>query len=253
MSTAWDAAALRAARLVATLEVHEELGSTNDRAKQLAAAETPLPALVLTDRQTAGRGRGDHRWWAGDGALTFSLLIDPASHGIAVAQLGLLSLTTAVAVIDAVRQTAGLDGGYKWPNDVLLGGKKLAGILIESPRPGRLVIGVGINVENRFDEAPAEVRSRATSLAETETTRQQVLEVFLDAYSKRLTQLASADAGPIQLARSHCELTGKQAKLRDGDRIAEGLCRGLADDGALLLDGADGLEKFYAGTIERFD
>lgn len=253
MSTAWDAAALSAAQLVNTLEVHEELGSTNDRAKQLAVAETPLPALVLADRQTAGRGRGDHRWWAGDGALTFSLLIDPASYGIATEQLGLLSLTTAVAVIDAVQQTAGLACGYKWPNDVLLSGKKLAGILLESPRPGRLVVGVGINVENSFEEAPAEVRSRATSLAGTKRTRQQVLEAFLNEYAKRLAQLASKDAGPIEAARSACTLTGQNITLRDSDRTTKGLCRGLADNGALLLEGAAGLERFVAGTIERFE
>lgn len=253
MSTVWDAAALRSTpALVATLELHGELGSTNNRAKELSAGETPLPALVVADQQTAGRGRGDNRWWAGDGALTFSLLIEPTNHGIDPSQHGLLSLTAAVAVIDTVRSTTGLACGYKWPNDVLLSGKKLAGILIESPRPSRLVIGVGINVENRFDDAPVEVRSRAISLADTGSTRQQVLETFLKAFSERLIQLASADARPIEAARAACVLTGSSTEIRDGDRSLRGVCRGIADDGALLLATADGSDRVVAGSVERF-
>lgn len=250
--TEWDTTALRASPLVGTLEAHVELGSTSDRAKELSSSTPVLPALVLAERQTAGRGRGGNRWWASEGALTLSLLIKPAQHGLAVGRQGLISLATAVAVIDAVRRTTDLKAGYKWPNDVLLDGRKLAGVLLEAPRPDRLVVGVGINVENRFDEAPEEVQARATSLADTGVSRQQVLEAFLQAFHQRLAQLASGDAGPIDAARAACVLTGTEVAIRDGDRLLAGVCRGLADDGALLLDGADGLERLVSGSVEGF-
>ena len=209
MSDSFDEAALRRAPLARTVEVHAELGSTNDRARELIAGDAALPALVVAERQTAGRGRGANRWWSTDGALTFSIAIDAAQLRLSPEQNGLLSLATAVAIVDAIRETTGFTAGIKWPNDVYLNDKKLAGLLIESPRPGRLVIGVGINVANRFDEAPAEVRHRATSLVEyAPAKRQAVLVAFLGAIDLRLTQIVACDASLIEAAQAACVLTG---------------------------------------------
>jgi BirA family biotin operon repressor/biotin-[acetyl-CoA-carboxylase] ligase len=246
-----DAAALSGCPFARTIEISAELGSTNDRARELIAGEAPLPALVVAERQTAGRGRGANRWWTTDGALTFSVAIDAAERGLAIEQNGLVSLATAVAIVDAVRETTGLTTGVKWPNDVYLNDKKLAGILIESPRPGRLVIGVGINLANRFDDAPDEVRARATSLVEHATAkRQAVLVAFLGALDLRVAQIAAGDASLIEAARAACVLTGKLVSLRDGERVSTGKCIGLADDGALQVQTDSGVRSFYAGTIE---
>lgn len=253
MNDALDEAALQAGPLARLVEVHAELGSTNDRARDLIVAGAELPALVVAERQTAGRGRGANRWWAADGALTFSVALDAAAHGLTPELNGLVSLITAVAIVDAVRETTGLATGVKWPNDVHLNGKKLAGVLNESPRPGRLVLGVGINVANRFDTAPEEVRVRATSIIEHErATRQEVLGAFLTALDNRLTQLAQRDPRPIGAARAACVLTGKLVTLRDGERLVTGECLGIADDGALRLTTENGVTGYYAGTIEQY-
>lgn len=252
MSDALDEASLRDVAFLRTVEVHQELGSTNDRARELIAGDAALPALVVADRQTAGRGRGANRWWTTDGALTFSVAIDAAERGLTIEQNGLVSLATAVAVVDAVCETTGLAAGIKWPNDVYLNDKKLAGILIESPRPGRLVIGVGINVANRFDEAPDDVRARATSLLEHATTkRQAVLVAFLEALDRRLTQIAAGEASLVEAARAACVLIGRIVTLRDGKRFTTGECIGVADDGALRLKTDGVVTSFYAGTIEH--
>lgn len=250
----FDASALRGLPLIEAIEVHAELGSTNDRAKELAPSAAKLPLLVVADRQTAGRGRGGHRWHTSDGALTFSLLIDPTNHELSLGKQGLLSLATGIAVIDAVQRTTGLAAGLKWPNDVLLENKKLAGTLIEAPRPDRLVIGVGVNVNNRLDEAPADVAARAISLVEAvgqEVSRPRLLEAFLHAFSMRLNQLASAEADLLQSVRGACILTGQLVTLTDGDRTTAGTCRGIADDGALRIETSEGVQACRAGSVIR--
>lgn len=252
MNDALDETSLRDSVFLRTVEVHQELGSTNDRARELIAGDAALPALVVAEQQTAGRGRGANRWWTTDGALTFSVAIDAAERGLTIEQNGLASLATAVAIIDAVRAKTGLAAGVKWPNDVYLNDKKLAGILIESPRPGQLVIGVGINVANRFDDAPDEVRARATSLVQhTPAKRQAVLIAFLIALDERLSQIATSDSSLIESARAACVLTGKVVTLRDSERTTTGECIGVADDGALRLKTDGVVTSYYAGTIER--
>lgn len=255
MSGPFDADRLRGASLAERVEVHERLGSTNNRAMKLAKQAGFEPTLVVAEKQTAGRGRGDNHWHAADGALTFSLLLAPNRLGLVTEQQGLVSIATAVAVIDAVRSTTGLGARFKWPNDVWLDGKKLAGILLESPRPDRLVIGVGVNANNRFDDAPEDVAAKATSLREAEgpeIDRQALLLAFLESLDRRLTQLASADARPIEAARAACLLTGKQVTLVDSARTVSGSCHGLNDDGALLVLSGNGVERFYAGSINDF-
>ncbi|QDT68295.1 Bifunctional ligase/repressor BirA [Planctomycetes bacterium MalM25] len=255
MSGPFDAEHLRGASLAERVEVHKRLGSTNDRAKELAKRDDFAPTLVVAEEQTAGRGRGTNQWHAADGALTFSLLLAPESLGLVAQQQGLISIATAVAVIDAARATARLEAGFKWPNDVWLNGKKLAGILLEAPRPDRLVIGVGVNANNRFDDAPEEVAAKATSLREaagSEIDRQALLLAFLESLGRRITQLASADAGPIEAARAACLLTGKQVTLADGDRTLFGRCQGLNKVGALLIQHEHGVAPFHAGSITGF-
>lgn len=252
MSGPFNAESLQEAALVERVEVHQELGSTSDRAKELGCEEAFAPTLVVTDRQTAGRGRGANRWHAGEGALTFSLLIRPADLGLVTEQQGLISIATAVALIDAARAAHGLDGRFKWPNDVWLNGKKLAGILLEAPRPGSLVIGVGVNANNRFDAAPVEIQAKAISLSEAasaEIDRQSLLLAFLAALNRRLGQLASNDLSPLDAARAACLLADKRVTLLVGERATTGLCRGLAGDGALLIESVNAVVPHYAGSI----
>src|SRR4051794_30035368 len=103
MTTYIDADEIRASTFIRHVEMHESLGSTNDRAIELARdAKIELPALVVARVQTAGRGRGKNVWWSADGALTFSVLLNPGDLGISTANWPQLSLATAVAVCDAI-------------------------------------------------------------------------------------------------------------------------------------------------------
>jgi BirA family biotin operon repressor/biotin-[acetyl-CoA-carboxylase] ligase len=137
-----DADQIRASTFIRHVEIHDRLGSTNDRAAELARdTHIEMPALVAARLQTAGRGRGKNVWHAAEGALTFSGLLEPSSHGISTCNWPQLSLMTALAVCDALEaelnpqsesSSLGAGGkpecprlGIKWPNDVMLDGRKI--------------------------------------------------------------------------------------------------------------------------------
>ncbi len=212
-----DADAIRAATFIRHIEIHETLGSTNDRAVELARdPDTQLPALVATRHQTAGRGRGKNTWWSAEGSLTFSVLIDPAALGIGTPNWPQLSHVTAVAVCDALSpelnpqserslppaagnpKSPGLS--IKWPNDVLLDGAKICGILIESPpipTTPRVIIGIGININNSWpDTVPENASISGTSLCHV-TGRHHglgpLVVLVLRALAHRVGQLANND------------------------------------------------------------
>ncbi|MBQ2790649.1 MAG: biotin--[Thermoguttaceae bacterium] len=148
----------------------ESVGSTNDWAKdwiRAADASTATPFWVGAERQTAGRGRGEHRWAAWDGAATFSLIARWRDFRLTRRESAELSLRVADAVASTAREFApNAEIWVKPPNDVYVGDRKLAGILIESPNAEFVVVGVGVNVGNRSTEAPPELRERVVSLAE---------------------------------------------------------------------------------------
>ncbi len=198
-------------------------GSTNDRAKALATAGAPHGTLVTAAEQTAGRGRQGRSWSAPAGrALLASLVLREFQP--------LLPLAAAVAVADVV----GAGAAIKWPNDVLLDGRKLAGILVElRPQEGWAVLGIGINVALRPDDVPAELRGRAATLGLEPAAIEPTLTALLDALGSRLGQ------PPAQLLAAFSErdaLFGQPLSWGGG----EGVGAGVDDFGRLLVDVAGG-------------
>jgi BirA family biotin operon repressor/biotin-[acetyl-CoA-carboxylase] ligase len=258
-----DADEILASTFVRHVEIHDKLGSTNDRAAELARDRgIELPALIAARNQTAGRGRGDNKWSSSEGALTFSVLLEPAKFAIDTASWPQLSLATAVAVCDAISaevnpQSARL--AIKWPNDVILDSAKLCGILIESPggpapAKDRLIIGVGINVNNaaRSLSQRAANQPNATSLFDS-TGRshnvQQLLCELLRALETRVTQLSKHDAQLPIAWRHRCWLSKQNVSAQVGQRVVEGICAGIADDGALLIQTASSTNRIYGGSV----
>jgi BirA family biotin operon repressor/biotin-[acetyl-CoA-carboxylase] ligase len=239
------------------IERHAELDSTNNRAAQLAAQPSvTLPALVVAERQTAGRGRGSNSWWSSAGALTFSLLLDAASEELAPARWPLVSLATAIAVADVLEGFLPDAAQLKWPNDVFVHGRKICGILVEAPpvRPARLVVGIGINVNNSLREAPEEVRARATSCIDqrgAELDREAVLDAVV---SQTLANIAalSRDFDLVRLWSPRCLLTGRSVVIATSNGEVTGDCGGIARDGALLVRSERGVERVFAGVVKEW-
>jgi BirA family biotin operon repressor/biotin-[acetyl-CoA-carboxylase] ligase len=204
-------------------------GSTNLRARELALAGAPHGTLVTASEQSAGRGRQGRSWTAPAGrALLMTLLLrEPPA---------LLPLLAAVAVADAVGDGAAI----KWPNDVLLDGRKVAGILVEGrPQEHWAVLGIGLNVA--VEDFPEDLRNRATGMGRGPEEVDSVLEDLLRALELRL---ADPDA-TLAAWRERDALRGREISWTQGSGVADG----VDDEGRLRVKTADGVVSLDAGEV----
>lgn len=243
------------------LEVHEELASTNDRAAALAAEGAPEGSLVVAARQTGGRGRLGRGWASPEGGLYLSLVLRPDE---AMLRRLPATLLAGVAVAEAAdRFLTGLRTDLKWPNDVHVGGKKLAGILGELSKDARghvLVLGVGVNVATRLEQLPDDVRGLATSLAHLRgeaPPHADVLVAFLERFAAHWGAVKRGGGATIlALASGRMPLLGKPVRVRLPGRVLEGAASGLNATGGLVVEvrGEDGQprrETVLAGEVEE--
>ncbi len=250
----WDIDRCVRETFLAGAEHHPILGSTNDRAKQLAAEQgCPMPYLIVADRQTAGRGRGRNRWWTGHGSLALSLLLDGRSWPTTPNPGPLAALAAAVAAAQTVAPLVpAARVGIHWPNDVFAAGRKLAGVLVEAPPGQRYVVGVGLNLNNNLAEAPPELQAVAVTLRELTGTEHDPTE-FLIGYLKRfatlLDDLPSRPSRITQTADELCLQRDALLAVETGGRIVRGVCQGIAPDGSLLLSDAHGLRCITSGIV----
>jgi BirA family biotin operon repressor/biotin-[acetyl-CoA-carboxylase] ligase len=218
--------------------VHHRLtDSTNERAKALALAGAPHGTLVSADEQSAGRGRQGRRWSAPPRtALLISLVLRELDE--------LLPLAASVAVAEAC-EAAGVNCAIKWPNDVWIDGRKVAGILVEGrPREGWAVLGIGLNVDVGLEDLPPELREAATSLRMA--GRAPSLEVMLDTLLGTL-ELRLADPPERVLAAwtERDALRGRRVRWEGG----EGVAGGVDSTGALLVETDAGRVALDAGEV----
>ena len=144
---------------IQTLEYHESIPSTNDRVKELLRQKVKplLPCLVAAKLQTAGRGRGNKRWWSGEGAILMSLGFELSPVNFSREELPTLSIKSAQSVAHILsRYLPQHKIEVHPPNDVYVDGKKICGILLESPTPQYGILGIGLNVNNRLCGVPPE-------------------------------------------------------------------------------------------------
>ena len=223
----------------------QELDSTNLEARRQAEAGAPHGACLAAEHQSAGRGRLDRRWLAPKGTcLLFSLILRPRLRLDQV--FGLTSLA-ALAVCRAVESLSNLQPLIKWPNDVFLNGKKLAGILTEfTSRAENLefvVVGVGLNV-NLTEGQLAKLPAPAASLkaATGQPWDRAVLLARILAQANQLYSQAAPEALPdmTEEYETRSLLANREITVRDGDKVRSGIARGIDQSGALLLEESPG-------------
>jgi BirA family biotin operon repressor/biotin-[acetyl-CoA-carboxylase] ligase len=212
-----------------------------DAAREGAADGT----VVLAEHQTAGRGRRGRRWDDEPGqALLLSIVLRPSRP---LAEWPRLSFASALAVAGALERVAGLPARLRWPNDVLVGGRKIAGILLEA-RDGVLVIGIGLNVGQR--EFPPALTDRATSVlleSGRPVNRDRLLDEILAGLSAWRAPLDRGEFGPVRQAwLERTETLGRE--IAAGGHA--GVAVGLDDDGALLVRDAAGVHRVTAGAVD---
>jgi BirA family transcriptional regulator, biotin operon repressor / biotin---[acetyl-CoA-carboxylase] ligase len=226
-------------------------GSTNDDALEAARAGAPHGATFVAETQNQGRGRRGSAWSSPPGqGLTFSTLLRPK---LEPERMSSVTLAVGLAVRDAVALRVATVVGVKWPNDVVVAGKKLAGILVESQLVGgrvtALVVGIGLNVAMR--EFPPELSETATSLAllgASDLDREPLLCDLLLALDRRLrVHEAAGLSAVLDELRGHDALLGRRVRVE----ATTGIARGIDADGALLVeDGSGSVRPIVSGTVE---
>ncbi|MFN2217213.1 MAG: biotin--[acetyl-CoA-carboxylase] ligase [Anaerolineae bacterium] len=231
-----------------------EIGSTNDEAKRLAREGVPEGTLVITDYQTRGRGRLDRGWVAPRGSsLLMSIVFRPE---LAARQTQRLTMSCGLAVVDAIEQQSGLVAGLKWPNDVVIAGAKVGGILTEIEVAGTdmefAVVGMGLNVNLDPDLLPADMPVAATSLRHelgADVARLPLLWAVLERIEERTLALRAGKSPHDEWAARLVTL-GKAVTVSGMGSAVEGVAEGVDIDGALLVRLADGrLESVLAGDV----
>jgi BirA family biotin operon repressor/biotin-[acetyl-CoA-carboxylase] ligase len=229
----------------------ESCGSTQDLADALAREGSPEGTVVLAEAMERGRGRMGRRWVAGRGGLWVTVVLRPRLTGVT----HLLSLATGVAVARAIREVAGVGAGVKWPNDVLIEGRKVAGVLIEgraeADRLQYVLVGVGVNVNN---ELPEELSTTATTLARVvgrPVPRLPLLASLLRNLDHLYGALSRGGVGYVldEWRRVSTTLgTVVRAVTIDGEVV--GVAEDVAEDGALLVRTFSGtVRRVYAGDV----
>jgi BirA family biotin operon repressor/biotin-[acetyl-CoA-carboxylase] ligase len=229
------------------------IGSTMDEARRLAEADASEGTVIVADEQTVGRGRLDRTWWAPPASsLLLSLLLRP---GLPAQQAQRLTIICSLAVCDAISEVAGLQAHVKWPNDVLIGGRKVCGILTEldvlQVRIRYAVVGIGINVNVDFEDAPP-LMVPATSLsieAGRPVSRLDLLTSLCAGVERRYVALREGQSFHQEWAERMATL-GEPVQVTGGGERWDGLAVGVDEDGALLVRGADGdVQRVLAGDV----
>lgn len=229
----------------------EEVDSTNDfilKSREI----NEYGSVVLAENQKSGKGRLGRTWTSVDGKnLTFSILLNEDLDKI---NISLINFASSLSVGNALENLYQLDVNLKWPNDVLVGKKKIAGILTEtvskSNKVEKAVVGIGINVNQpvfpeKFEIVPTSVRIEL----KREVSRERLLSEILNTFEENLTLLRYNPAEVLESWRNKCKMIGSKVKVKQGDNIIVGKFIDIDENGALILLRNEKEEKVHYGDV----
>lgn len=236
------------------IEVHSLIDSTNDYLMRRLPNQLSSGQVCLAEYQSAGRGRRGRQWISPFGSQIYLSMYWSLEQGLSAA-MG-LSLVTALAVSDAVKAHTGVQVQLKWPNDIYIDGVKLAGILIDlegqALEPSHCVIGIGLNL-HMPDKAGKLIDQRWTDLqshSQSDINRNILSAALISALHSRLRQYQQSGLAPM-LDEWHANdvFLNKRVKLITGERTTHGICRGVNNQGALLLEVDGQVSPVYGGEM----
>jgi BirA family transcriptional regulator, biotin operon repressor / biotin---[acetyl-CoA-carboxylase] ligase len=238
------------------IRVFEETSSTNDVVEKLARDGVKEGVAVFAEAQSKGRGRLGRRWLSlPRQGLWFSVLLRPSLHPQAATQL---TVASATALCRAIREQMPLTPEIKWPNDILIGGRKVAGVLTEMGAEldhiKHLTLGIGLDVNMGADEFPPELRKTATSLRAEWGQRVNRIDLAAAILRQLDADYLRIRAGRFEAVadewETQCSTLGRRVTIQVGARRLTGLAESLDDDGALLLRTEHGhLERIIGGDV----
>ncbi|MFH1552415.1 MAG: biotin--[acetyl-CoA-carboxylase] ligase [Candidatus Omnitrophota bacterium] len=231
---------------------YENIGSTNDRAYELAESGQPEGTLVIAETQTHGKGRIGRKWVSPKtGGIYMSLILRP---DVETDEVPTITLVAAAAFIRAIKKTCELETRIKWPNDILVGGKKLCGILTElKAQPDRvdfLVLGIGINVNTPAKKLPPEGTSLKIELSR-HVSRAELIRCMLEEFEKDYVRFKKEGFASL---REECKelslVLGRHVKVTEHHRSIEGLATDIDEKGALIIRTDTGrLQRVFSGDV----
>jgi len=250
--------ALETSLIGSSLHFHKDLASTNTTAFELARAGAEEGTVVVADSQSNGRGRLGRRWESPAGVnLYTSVILRPR---ISPLEAHRLTFVSAVAAAEAVEGLVPSDVSVKWPNDILIGSKKVAGILLEmdseAERVRFVIAGMGMNVNMDSTSLPAELAGSATSIMEASgvaTCRAEVARRLYSSIEKWYKIYTETGFEPVMGAwKARFTFEGKPVRVESFERVIEGICAGLGPDGALLVRTRSGaMERVVSGDVAQ--
>ncbi|MFS0656553.1 biotin--[acetyl-CoA-carboxylase] ligase [Bacillus sp. 179-C3.3 HS] len=234
----------------------EQVSSTQLIAHDLVNEGVPHGTLVVSDHQTEGKGRLQRTWYSPNSTgIWMSFIVRP---DIPLHQAPQMTLLASVAITEAIRQQTGLSASIKWPNDIMLNGKKVVGILTElkaeADQVHAVIIGPGINVNQTVDDFPDDLKDIATSLRMElgkKVDRAALIQSIMYHFEKRYDEYVTHGFEPIkQLWEDYTTTTGQHIIARTINGQYTGKALGINDEGVLLLETSDGIQKIYSADIE---
>jgi len=234
----------------------EEVESTQNIARNLAAEGAPHGTAVIAETQSAGRGRMGRGWHSPPGVNLYTTII--LRPTIAMAEVPRLSLVAGVATAEALEEAARGIVALKWPNDVWLNGRKAGGIIAEAvtdraQRLDSVLLGIGLNLNLAPDDVPPEIRERAISVLIATGRRCDRVSVANSLFTRLNIRYDETVTRGFAAVRPHWErysaLTGKRVTVVDAGTREEGLVTGIDADGALLMETSNGVRRIIAGDV----
>jgi len=235
-----------------------ELKSTNIMAKEKALHRTEAideGTLIITERQSAGKGRLGREWFSPAGGIWLSILLYPQ---LSPSYISRITLMTAVAVVKAIRIYTQIKSQIKWPNDILINEKKVCGILTEMSAEldmiNWVVVGIGINANINQEEFPEDIRANSISLKEVlgeEISRVKLIQIYLKEFEEYYEKLKRKEFPSILKEwKLYSHTLRRKTKVDIGERIITGEAVDISEEGALILKKEDGeLIEIISGTI----
>lgn len=249
------ASRLQTERMGRQIRYFSRIDSTNQYAKRIAEEGAPDGTLIIADEQTAGKGRSGRTWVTPPAeAIAFTLLLRPE---LSPDRISMVTLVMGLAVTNAVNSLYGVSAGIKWPNDVVIKGRKLCGILTEMSAEVRqvnyIVIGVGINAN--LTSFPEEIREIATSLRlelSRDINRAELIARVMAEFERLYAEFeVQGDLGAVmQEYNELCLNAGSKVRVLDPNGEYTGTSRGINSMGELLVETEDGkMQEVYAGEV----
>nr|AIF02952.1 biotin--acetyl-CoA-carboxylase ligase (birA) [uncultured marine thaumarchaeote KM3_15_F02] len=236
----------------------EEIDSTQNFAQNIAADKKENGTIIIAEKQTSGRGRLDRKWTSPKGGIWFSLIIHPKFD---VSSSTLIPILSAVALSKSIKSVLGIETEVKWPNDITMNGKKVAGVLVDASFQTNsidyLILGIGINfdidakkLEKRLTKTPNFYGIDSLRGKENKTPPKTLLKEFLLQFEKNLFQLDKGEKSKIiKEWTKRAAGIGKKITINTSNGKISGISQGIDNDGALKIKTRNETKKIYVGDV----